>query len=94
MDDELRNDSGNCDTGCEHDCACDDAPRETFGDKVRAAVIGLAGIGAVVTPLYILHLGYQDAIRMHAAWKLDDRILGAALAALAAITFYAWRSKK
>lgn len=97
MSDESRNDDSGCGACDEHDCACHDAveaPRETFGDQIRALVILLAGFGAASTPLYILHLSYQDAVRMQVAWKLDDRILGAALAALAAITYCAWKSKK
>lgn len=53
----------------------------------------MCGLGAMVTPLYILHLSYQDAVRMKAAWVPDERILVGMLAAFASITFFAWRTK-
>jgi len=74
-------------------CPCCNAASETLWDKVRALVIGACGFGAMVTPLYILHLSYQDAVRMHTAWAPDDRILVGMLTAFASITFFAWRTK-
>lgn len=95
MDDEHR--LAICNPCGDDDCACcltaAAQQKETLWDKVRALVIGMCGLGAMVTPLYILHLSYQDAVRMKAAWVPDERILVGMLAAFASITFFAWRTK-